>query len=132
MKHFAIAILSTLFAVAPIAAQDSSDKLPDWIWANGSPKDGEQIFIRENVDIPADTRRAILVAAGDNQIDVYVNGARRPATSNDWGSPAVEDISDQLDFGEKNLIAARAKNEGGIAGAFIVIELIDKAGNTSR
>lgn len=132
MKRFATAVFTTILAITPLAAQEASETLPDWIWTNPSPKNGEQIFIRKEIEIPANTRRAILVAAGDNQIDVYVNGARRPVASIDWANPAVEDISDQLDFGKKNLVAARVKNEGGIAGAFVVIELTDKAGNTTR
>ncbi len=132
MKRIAVVIFFLFLTFLPGFTQETSDALPAWLWANRSPKQGEQILLRKSVEIPADTQRAILVASGDNKIDVYINGARRPASSTEWGMPVVEDVSDQLHFGKINLIAARAENEGGIAGAFVVIELTDRSGKKSR
>ena len=132
MKRIVIVISSLVLPVFSAFPQDSSGALPTWLWASENPKQGEQILLRKSVEIPADTQRAILVASGDNKIDVYIDGARRPASGTAWETPVVEDISDQLTFGKENLIAVRAENEGGIAGAFVVIELTSKSGNKSR
>ncbi|MEM9018232.1 MAG: heme-binding protein, partial [Verrucomicrobiota bacterium] len=68
----------------------------------------------------------------DNRIDVYVNGGRRAITTEDWGSPVVEDISDQVVPGEKALIAARGVNSGGLAGLFILVEFTLEDGSKKR
>lgn len=106
----------------------AADVLPSWIWANGSPADKEEVFLRKVIPVPADIVKAVLVASADNSIDVTVNGTSRAASSKNWAEPAVEVVSDLIKAGQDNLIAAKAKNEGGIAGVMLYLELTNRDG----
>ncbi|MEX2579617.1 MAG: c-type cytochrome [Verrucomicrobiales bacterium] len=115
-----------------LSAEETASALPSWIWTSKDPKANETIYLRKEVEIPATTKRAVLVTAGDNKIDVFVNGAKRGVSSSQWASPAAEDVSDQVKGGKTNLIAARAQNSGGIGGAFVLLELTHESGKKSR
>jgi putative heme-binding domain-containing protein len=106
----------------------AADTLPSWIWANGSPADKEEVFFRKLIPVPADIVKAILVASADNSIEVTVNGTARAVSSKNWAEPAVEIVTDLIKAGQDNLIAAKAKNEGGIAGAMLYLELTNRDG----
>jgi len=106
----------------------AADASPSWIWADDTPGDNEEVFLRKMVSVPADTIKAVLVASGDNAIDVTINGAARSASSKNWAEPVVEVVTDLIKAGQENLIAAKAKNEGGIAGAMIYLELTNRDG----
>jgi len=129
----ALLISSCLFAVsAADAADDSGAVLPDWVWASEDVSKAKNVFLRNTVEIPESTTRVIVVAAADNRIDLFVNGGRRPVRSQNWQEPAVSDISDLVEIGAENAFAARARNEGGAAGAFVLIELTHEDGSKSR
>jgi putative heme-binding domain-containing protein len=113
-------------------ADETATLLPKWIWTSAQPGAEESVFFRKEIVIPATATRTLLVASGDNEISVYVNAGSRPFSSKNWAEPLVEDISDQVKAGDGALIAATAKNAGGIAGAFLLVEFTHKDGSKSR
>ncbi|MDF1656915.1 MAG: c-type cytochrome [Verrucomicrobiales bacterium] len=123
-------------AIAPITgtllADETATLSPKWIWTKAKAAPEETIFIRKTIPVPENFTRALLVAAGDNEIKVNVNGAPRAFASTDWGKPLIEDISDQLEAGKTLLIGASAKNAGGIGGAFVLVEFTHEDGSKSR
>ena len=121
-----------LMAFSGLSADETATLSPKWLWTSNKPKSNETAFFRKEFEVPATVTRVLLVAAGDNSINVNVNGAPRPFSSTDWAKPLVEDISDQVKPGEKLLLGAATKNEGGIAGAFVLVEFTHEDGSKSR
>lgn len=113
-------------------SDDPARELPYWIWVSEKASAEEKIYFREVFEIPNSAERVVLVAAADNQIDIHVNGARRPARTGDWTEPIVEDITDQIQRGEPNLLAGRASNQGGDAAFFVLLEITHQDGTKSR
>jgi len=132
LKAFACFLLAPAIPFSVSQADDSALDFPHWIWASKEAKAEEKLYFRESVSIPESVSRVVLVASGDNQVEVYVNGARRAIKSTDWSQPVVEDITDQLDRGGENLIAGRSVNQGGVAAFFVLLELTHKDGTKSR
>lgn len=108
------------------------ERNPDWIWHSESAQADEKVYFRHVMDVPEDVVRTILIASGDNRVDVYLNGARRGFSTESWEKPVVEDVSDQVKAGEANLVAARGANTGGIAGIFVLFEFTHADGSKSR
>lgn len=115
-----------------LRADETAAHSPKWIWSSDEPGAEESSFFRKMIDVPATATRVLLLASGDNQISVHVNGAPRPFTSTDWAKPLIEDITDQVESGKPLLVGAAAKNAGGIAGAIILIEFTHEDGSKSR
>lgn len=132
--RFPLAFSAGLLALSCQAlwAQDATTALPQWVWANPDPGAEEKVFLRKTIVIPATTRRAILVASGDNNVEVFLNGGGRGIRGASWGNPVVEEVTDQLDRGGENLIAVQATNRGGIGGVFVLLELTDIDGSKTR
>ncbi len=124
--------VSTLGIPRSGVANDSALNFPQWIWSSPDPKPDEKVYFRHVVKIPETVSRAILIASGDNHLEIYVNGARRAIKSTQWEKPVVEDITDQLKLGGANLLAGRGTNQGGLAGLFVLVELTHKDGSKSR
>lgn len=129
---FSLSFLAFCLLSFSSKAQSEEATLPQWIWTSKKAKPEEKSYFRKSFEIPVTTRRALLFATGDNAIDVYVNGSRRSVKTEQWEKPAVEDITDMLESGETNLIAARGANSGGVAGVLVMIELTDVDGSKTR
>lgn len=132
MKESLLSAFALVFFVHSLTSGASAEELPSWIWSSSEPKGEEKAHFRHAFEVPEDVVRAILIASGDNRIDVYLNGDRRGVKSEDWGAPLVEDVTDRIRTGSKNWIAARAENAGGIGGAFAMIEFTHGDGSKSR
>ncbi len=124
--------LGLTFAGSALRGEESAASLPQWVWSGATPGPEERVFLRKKIQIPATTRRAILVASGDNRVEVFVNENKRGVKGTSWERPAVEDVTDQLKRGGENLIAVSAENQGGIGGVFVLLELTDLDGSKSR
>lgn len=105
---------------------------PGWIWSSSAPQKNDVVYIRKDFTVPADTKRVLLFVAADNSFDAYVNGGRRPASrGTDWNRPQVADVTDLVKSGEPNVLAIRAKNEGGAAGVLALLEITNVADEKS-
>jgi hypothetical protein len=82
---------------------------PEWIWG---PNENRQYTLTKEFDTQA--KSAILIASCDNQMNVDLNG-QSIVRSTAWESPSVVDVSAYLKPG-KNLLSAKVRNQGGIAG----------------
>ena len=82
---------------------------PEWIW--GPNEDRGYTLSKE---FESSAKSAVLIASCDNQMDIQLNG-QSVAKSSRWESPAVVDVSAHLKTG-KNVLTARVRNQGGIAG----------------
>jgi putative heme-binding domain-containing protein len=92
-----------------------------WIWGKDPAHDKEVREFRVTFDpkMPAkgmteNPSSALLFAAGDNEITVFVNG-KQVAQSNDWANAVIVDVRANLTPG-KNVITVRGVNDTGAAG----------------
>jgi putative heme-binding domain-containing protein len=118
-------VVSLLALICLVASASAADPTPEWIWANGSPKDNEIVFFRKTVELKAAPKSAAFYGACDNVFTLFVNGEM--VTQHDaWDHAVKEDLTKRLKAG-KNAIAIRASNEGGQAGflGMVVIEQAD-------
>ncbi|MEM7601751.1 MAG: heme-binding protein, partial [Verrucomicrobiota bacterium] len=121
-----------IFTATALSADETAAYSPKWIWSSGEPKATETAYFRKEIDVPESAKKATLVATGDNEIDVRINGVPRAFSSEEWSKPLIENLSDQIEPGKKMLVAASATNAGGAAGAIILIEFTHEDGSKSR
>jgi putative heme-binding domain-containing protein len=122
-------VLVVLCGGLALAAQDDWTAPPDpkaapvakWIWGKSPAHDKEVREFRVTFDPKLPTTQmtenpssALLFAAGDNEITVYVNG-KLVAQTNDWGNAVIADVRSVLTAG-KNVIAVRCVNHEGPGG----------------
>ncbi|MCB1085898.1 MAG: hypothetical protein KDM63_02535, partial [Verrucomicrobiae bacterium] len=113
--------LSLLFlTIASAVAQDAAPT-PFWIWSSEKPADKEEIYLRKPLTVPADLKRAVLIASADNTAQVMINGDKRGFACENWEKPIIEDITDRLVPGSDNVIAAKVSNTGSAAGFLALI-----------
>ncbi len=105
-------------------AQEAPSVIPHWIWSRADAGAEEVVYFRKEFTVPADLKRAILIASADNAAQVLINGDKRGFKCENWEKPVIEDITDRLRVGGDNVIAVRANNSGGSAGflAHLVLE----------
>lgn len=109
-------------------AQDTATPVPHWIWSQAQAEPEETLHFRKPFTVPADLKRALLIATADNTAQLYINGDRRSFKCVTWEKPVIEDVTDRLIKGGDNLIAARATNEGGPAGLLFFLTLENLGG----
>lgn len=115
-----------------VSADDTANLAPKWIWAEGATGPKANAYFRKEIEIPATAKRVVVLAAGDNKIDVLINGDGRGVSGDRWESPVAEDITDRVEKGGKAVIVARGENDGGLAAAFVLVEITDVEGTKSR
>ena len=120
-SYFLLA-LTALLAIGETRAQDSVAAVPHWIWDAEKPV----AHLRYEFEVPAGVSKAVLIASGDDKVQVFVNGERLFA-SESWSSPKVVNVTKQFSEAGPAVIAARAENAGGAAGfmAQLTLELAD-------
>ena len=96
---------------------------PEWIWAGAQPaKAGETRFFRKTISIPFTPQEARLIASGDDQITVFINGEEVGQSAN-WRRPIHADVLKRLKEGQ-NVLAIRGRNdEAGPAGVVMKLEV---------
>src|ERR1700722_9305784 len=98
--------------------------LPEWIWHanNGAkPADNEVRYFRKTFKITGNFNKATLSCAGDDEIQVFING-EKVAEGSGWQQATRKDVTKHLDGGD-NVIAIRGKNETGPAGVIAMLEI---------
>lgn len=98
---------------------------PEWLWhrsADPQPKAGETAFFRKEFSIGFPPREATLLASGDDEITVYINGVE-VAKSDDWREPVRMELPAVLLEG-RNLLALKVRNRtDSPAGGVIKLEV---------
>lgn len=91
-----------------------------WIWRADALND-DWIYLRKSFETAGEVKSARLYATCDNELELWINGesiGRAP----DWGAPILNaDAAKRLKPG-KNIIAAKARNRGGIAAFHLKLE----------
>jgi putative heme-binding domain-containing protein len=91
-----------------------------WIWTAKNNVTNQQTWARTVIDLKEVPTKALLLAAADNHIEVWVNG--QPAgKSDEWAEAAQTDVTKFLKPG-RNTIAVLARNDGGIAALVVRLE----------
>ena len=110
------------FALALTASLSAA---PQWIWAPGNVED-KPVFFRHSFDlkdVPPETR---LQLTCDNLAEVFINGTAIGKVA-EWQEPLTAKIGPHLKPG-RNVIAVKAKNEGGAAGLVARVDTGAKGG----
>jgi putative heme-binding domain-containing protein len=122
LRSLVLCVLCRLALVAAPALL--SAQVPEWIWhdaAGATPEAGEVRCFRKTFNAPAKTQRAEIIAAGDDEVTVFLNG-KEVVHGTDWRRPVKADVSHLLRDGP-NVLAARGKNgEAGAAAILVRLE----------
>ena len=94
---------------------------PEWIWPEASAQDNEVCFFRKTITMDTSMRKAVLLATGDDEIVVYLDG-KKVLEHNAWQTTAKADVTDDLDPGPHTL-AIRGKNVTGDAAVVAMLEI---------
>lgn len=100
---------------------------PQWIWSEKSGTTS-QVLIRKTLKVSGELDAAYVFYTCDNSASLYVNG-RKIGHVDPWMEPELIDISGALKQGE-NIIAADARNAGGVAGFIAWVQLSYRNGDT--
>jgi putative heme-binding domain-containing protein len=108
MKHLIAGVLIAFSFSGTAFAAD-----PEWIWSSET-KDNQSIFFRLEINIEKDIESAIFSGAGDDQIEVFVNG-KRIGRHRSWKTFMTMPLKTSLIKG-KNIIALAGRNGSSLAG----------------
>lgn len=100
-----------------------SDKpAPAWVWRTKNPTGNDPIYLRKKFDVASPIKAARLYFTCDNNATLWING-KEAGTASDWGNPVM--LSDAKKFikAGTNLLAVRAKNNGGVAAFVLKLEV---------
>jgi hypothetical protein len=107
--------------LSPTSIALADDPLPHWMWTKRGAESGEMAYFRKSFDVEGPIKKATLEVAGDDNVAVFVNG-EHVVEHHTWQQAAREDVTKKLVLG-KNVIALRAKNNGGIAAVLAQITI---------
>ena len=98
--------------------------VPEWIWHDNKgakPADNEVRYFRKTFKVDARVVKAVLSAAGDDEIQVYLNG-HKVIDAKGWDKATQKDVTKEFEPGE-NLIAIRGKNITADAGVIVRLKI---------
>ena len=110
---------------SPLRAQT-----PEWIWHDNkgrAPADNEVRFFRKAFMVDGALNKALLTAAGDDHVRIFLNG-KQVLENDDWQKADAVDVTVEIKPGE-NVIAARGQNDASFAGFIAKLDLSLKGGN---
>jgi len=111
-------------AVALFLVSSASAQTPEWIWHDNkgvAPAAREVRFFRKTFSAEPGVRRAVLMAAGDDQAAVFLNG-KQVLVSRSWNKAVTGNVLSDLREGE-NVLAVRGQNGSGDAAVILRLEL---------
>ena len=103
---------------------------PEWIWHDNrgaAPADGEVRFFRRTFIVEGRLTKAVLTAAGDDHVRIFLNG-KQVLENDDWQKADAVDVTVEIKPGE-NVFAARGQNDASFAGFIARLDLSLKGGN---
>jgi len=117
-------------AAGPGQPKEPRVPLKHWIWHPTAKADGQVVFLRGTFKLPADKKikRAMVQAAADDQLILFVNGARI-GQHGSWRNLCQFDIADKLRPG-RNSIAVQARNGAGPCGVILGLRIWFEDGTT--
>jgi hypothetical protein len=89
----------------------------EWIWAPPAAQEEETVFLRRTFDLSGKPARATVDIAVDNYWTLYVNG-KEVQSGEGWAEAVRVPVAALLQKG-RNVIAVKARNAGGPAGALV-------------
>lgn len=114
-------------AAIPMAADPAESKgwvseepLATWIWRADALND-DWIYLRKTFEIAGEVKSARLYATCDNELELSING-ESAGRAPDWGEPILKTDAAKLLKPGKNVLAAKARNRGGIAAFNLKLE----------
>ncbi len=115
----------------PLSAQDAAGwGSARWVWdqpdAHQVAQSNAPRYLRRTFELPAKPLGAELWITADNHYTVFLNG-HKVGEDGEWSSVEKYDVSKYLAAG-KNVLAIRARNEGGPAGAIARLRVKTAAG----
>lgn len=112
-----------------LASMGSQVQGASWIW-HASDENHDSVsdprFFRYTFTLAGGWESASLEMSVDNEGTAYLNGTRI-ASSRNWQSPAIADISEPLVQG-RNVLAIKASNHGGSAGVMVRLKIKRREG----
>jgi putative heme-binding domain-containing protein len=112
-RSFAFAPLFILVLLPAVLLGQSEPPTPEWLWLSDKPKDGETVYFRKTFEVNEKLKSARFSGSCDNVMTLFING-KHVLEHSEWGQAVNENIAKHLVEG-KNVVAVRARNEGGIA-----------------
>jgi hypothetical protein len=127
-----LSISAFLAGYAPVFGAVSEDVLPQagWISATPAAEKGQIAFFRKTFTAPPGLLvKAVLLAAADQRMTVFVNG-KSAADVVGFERAASVDVTPQIREGQ-NVLAVRVENAGGLAAFRMMLELATERGRQS-
>ncbi len=122
MKHSTLRLL-TILCLAMLSS--ALAQTPEWIWSDNpgsSAAAGEVRFFRKAFTVGFEAREARLIATGDDEITVFLNG-REVGRSTHWKAPMTVDVAAAMRMGTNVLIARGKNGAAGTAAILVKLEL---------
>jgi hypothetical protein len=113
----------------PAVAEAPDAPQAEWIWGAANAGENDRYVFRKEFEVEGRLTSAVLVATGDNQITVFLNG-RKVLEDEDWESPGRANVRRHINSGTNTLIVEGA-NAGGPAGVALKLVLTTRDGQTS-
>jgi len=121
-------VVSAGFFWTPFA-WEAQAQTPHWIWHNNpelSPQGQEIRFFRKTFLAPEQITKAILTAAGDDEVTIFLNGTQ-VAANRSWSRAVSVNLTKQIKAGE-NTLMARGRNSSGDAAIIAKLEMTSQDG----
>jgi len=112
------------------AAERQPRAIPQWIWADPSPKAGQTAYFRTTFRLDEPVRHAELRCAADRRMSIVLN-ARHLGDAENYQQMARFDAAPLLHKGT-NILAVKATSEGNTAGVVLVIDIELESGALVR
>ena len=103
-----------LILAAVLTAGVVTAATPEWIWSAKGERGKEKIDLTKTVQLSAKPKSAVVSATCDNAFQLFVNG-KEVASGSNWNTASRVDVAKHFKVGD-NVILAKARNAGGIAG----------------
>lgn len=124
--HILFFHLVALAAVASLAGAAEPWTGANWIWddpqASSDAQGNDPRYIRHAFELPTAAKKATVQISVDNSYELFVNGKKIGSDGN-WNEAETYDVTKQLQKG-KNVLAVKAQNAGGPAGAIVRLFVI--------
>ena len=114
----------SLFSLFIFFAVSLQAQVPEWIWHpndGAAPTNNEVRFFRKIFDLSQAPKKAVLAAAGDDELDVWINGEKILSVKG-WTEAKYADVTKKLTRGQ-NLIAIRGRNDTSDAAVLAQLEI---------
>ena len=117
------ALVSIGGVLAAVLGFRSAAQVPEWIWYGNTPAQANAVvFFRRQFSVGFQAQRAELIAGGDDEVTVYLNGVEA-GHSTDWKKPLKLEVTGALREGT-NVLALRGRNGAtGPAAVFAKLEV---------